>query len=94
MKTVTLKEAQAPYTLNVDAATLAEGPVRVLRGEQTLGVLVPPDEYEAFCAWRNRQQRRAPAQPGHEQFERELNHFYARLNGPDLTFDLSAVPPA
>lgn len=22
-----------------------------------------------------------------------LNHFYARLNGPDLMFDLSPVPP-
>jgi hypothetical protein len=82
MKTVTLKEAHAPYTLDVDDATLAEGPVRVVHGEQTLGVLVPPDEYEAFCAWRARLACRKPTQPKHERFEREVAAFERML--PDL----------
>ena len=75
IKTLTLKETQAPYTLTLDEATLAEGPVRVLRGEQTIGVLVPPDEYELFRAWRETQQRRAQVQRPHEQFEREVATF-------------------
>jgi hypothetical protein len=82
MKTVILKEAQAPYTLNLDEATLAEGPVRVLRGEQTIGVLVPPDEYEAFCAWRETQRRQGPLQPVPEQFQREVAAFERML--PEL----------
>ncbi len=87
MKTLILKETQALYTLTLDEATLAEGPVRVLWGEQTIGVLVAtqvrfrrleviafPEEYMLL---------------GRDV----LNHFYARLNGPDLMFDLSPVPP-
>ena len=77
MKTVALKETQAPYTLDLDEATLAEGPVRVLLGEQTLGILVSPDEYEAFCAWRDRQQRRLvpPRGPGGRQPRRRGSGF-------------------
>ncbi len=59
MKTLILKETQASYTLAIDEATLAEGPVRVLRGEHIIGVLVAPDEYELFRAW---QQERGAAQ--------------------------------
>jgi hypothetical protein len=43
VKTSTLKETRAPYTLTFDESTLAEGSVRVLRGEQTIGILVPPE---------------------------------------------------
>ena len=75
MKTLILKETQAPYTLTLDEATLAKGPVRVLRGEQTIGVLVPPDEYEAFRAWRETQQHQAQVQQVHEAFEREVAAF-------------------
>jgi len=82
MKTLILKETQAPYTLTLDENTLAEGPVRVLRGEQTIGVLVPPDEYELFRAWRERRQRRAQMQRAHDPFEREVAAFERML--PDL----------
>ena len=82
VKTLILKEAQAPYTLTLDEVTLAEGPVRVLRGEQTIGVLVPPDEYKAFRAWRETQERRARMQQAHEQFEHEVAAFERML--PDL----------
>ncbi len=82
VKTLTLKEGQSPYTLALDEDTLAEGPVRVLRGEQTIGVLVPPEEYEAFRAWRERQQRRAQAQQVDDQFAREVAAFERML--PEL----------
>ena len=82
MKTLTLKETQAPYTLTLDEVTLTEGPVRVLRGNQTVGVLVLPDEYELFRAWRETHQHRAKVQRKHEQFEREVATFERIL--PDL----------
>jgi len=82
MKTLVLKESQAPYTLALDEATLAEGPVRVLRDGRTIGVLVPPDEYESFRAWRETQQRRAQVQQPLEQFEREAAAFERML--PEL----------
>ncbi len=79
MKTVAVKETQAPYKVTVDEAALDEGPVRVVHGEETLGVLVPPDEYEAFRAWRERQQQREVLQPASEQFEREAAAFQRLL---------------
>ena len=82
MKTLTLKETQAPYTLTLDEVTLTEGPVRVLRGNQTVGVLVLPDEYELFRAWRETHQHRTRVQRTHEQFEREVATFERML--PDL----------
>jgi len=82
MKTLNLKEAQAPYTLTLDEATLAEGPVQVLHGEHIIGVLIPPEEYAAFCAWRETQQRRAQVQQAHEVFEREVAAFERML--PEL----------
>lgn len=82
MKTLILKETQAPYTLTLDEVTLAEGPVRVLRGEQTIGVLVPPDEYKLFRAWRERRQHRAQMRRAHDPFEREVATFERML--PDL----------
>jgi len=82
VKTLILKETQAPYTLTLDEATLAEGPVRVLWGEQTVGVLVPPDEYEAFRAWRETRQRQAQVQQSPEAFEREAAAFECML--PEL----------
>jgi hypothetical protein len=82
MKTVSLKETQAPYTFTLDEAALAEGPVQVLQGEQTIGILVPPDEYEQFLVWRERQERRAQTQQKHKTFEREVAAFERML--PEL----------
>jgi hypothetical protein len=82
MKMVTLKETQPPYTLTLDEAELAEGPVRVVRGEQTIGVLVTPDEYEAFRAWRQAQQQPVPGPQTNEAFEREVAAYERML--PEL----------
>lgn len=86
MKTLVIKEAQAPYTLTLDEAVLAEGPVAVLcvgsEGERVIGVLVPPEEYAAFRAWREAQQRPARTEQVHEAFEREVAAFERLL--PEL----------
>jgi hypothetical protein len=72
MKTLVLKETQAPYTLTLDEAALAEGPVQVLQGERTIGVFVPPEEYAAFRAWRKARRRQRQA---HRTFEHEVETF-------------------
>lgn len=83
MKKLVLREIQAPYIL--DEAALAEEPVQVLRvegdGERVIGVLVSPEEYAAFSAWRDAE-RRAQAQQAHGQFEREAAAFERLL--PEL----------
>lgn len=79
MKTLILKETQAPYTITLDEAALSEGPVQVLRGERTIGVLVPPEEYAAFRAWQETQQHRVWVQPVHEAFEHEVTAFERML---------------
>lgn len=77
MKTLSLKEAQAPYTLTLEETVLAEGPVQVLHsdGEQVIGVLVPPDEYELFSAWQRDQWHERQAHQGHKAFERAMATF-------------------
>jgi hypothetical protein len=86
MKTLVIKETQAPYTLTLDEATLAEGPVMVLcvgsEGERVVGVLVPPEEYAAFRAWREAQQGPVQSRQAHEEFEREAAAFERLL--PEL----------
>ena len=82
MRTLVLKEAQAPYALTIDDATLAEGPVRVVRGGETIGVLVPPSEYEELCVWQEAQQCRPEMPHVAEQFKREVAAFERML--PEL----------
>ncbi len=62
MQTITLREAQAPYTVTVDQETL-QGDVMVLAQDgHPLAVLLPIDEYEAYRAWQRRQGVRRQAQ--------------------------------
>ncbi|MEE8389657.1 MAG: hypothetical protein V3S14_02525 [Anaerolineae bacterium] len=79
MKTLILKEAQAPYTLTLDETALAEGPVQVLcvdgEGERVIGIIVPPEEYAAFRAWRKARQRQQWEQQTREEFERKVAAF-------------------
>jgi hypothetical protein len=104
VKTLVLKEAQPLYTLALDEDLLAEGPVRLQRGDETLGILISPQEYEAFRVWREEQRQGVEDWPA--PFEviafpepyvllgRDvLNDFCVQLNGPELTFDLSLDNP-
>ena len=87
MKTLILKETQAPYTLTLDESALAEEPVQVLHsdGGRVVGVIVPATEYAAFCTWRETQQRRQQARKNCEAFEREEAAFEGML--PQLLRD-------
>ena len=82
MKTLVLKEAQAPYTLTLDETALSEGPVQVLQGERVIGVLVPPEEYTAFRAWQEAQHHPQRVGQDHGALEREAAAFAALL--PEL----------
>ena len=54
-RTVILKEAQAPYTLSLEEATLSQETVILEQGGRPVAAVVPFDEYEAFATWRQRQ---------------------------------------
>jgi len=54
-RTVILKEAQAPYTLSLEEATLSQETVILEREGRPVAAVVPFDEYEAFATWRQRQ---------------------------------------
>ena len=62
MKTLTLKEAQAPYTLTVDRDALAQHLMLIQQDGQPVGVLVPYDEYQTFRAWRQERELERPYQ--------------------------------
>jgi PHD/YefM family antitoxin component YafN of YafNO toxin-antitoxin module len=63
MKTVVLRESQAPYTLAIDDETMNQEPVILERDGRPVAVLVPLAEYEAFRAWREMLDEPWPEEP-------------------------------
>ena len=58
MKTLTLKEAQAPYNVALDDILLSDEVVILEKNGQPVAVVVPMAEYTAFQAWREAEKRR------------------------------------
>lgn len=54
-KTITIQETQTTYSIPIDEATLAEGPIIVERQGQPVAVIITPAEYRAFREWRDAQ---------------------------------------
>lgn len=71
MKKISLKEAQAPYTLAIDEEALTQEPVILERDGQPIAALVPIAEYEAFRAWQQDETRHRRRQAQQEAFEQE-----------------------
>jgi antitoxin (DNA-binding transcriptional repressor) of toxin-antitoxin stability system len=71
MKTISLKETKAPYSLSLDEEQLGEEPAIIERDGQPVAVLVPFHEYQEFARWRAREvpSHLKPAEL--EQFERD-----------------------
>jgi len=55
VKTITLKETRAAYSLPLDKADLTQGPLIVEHEGEPVAALVPIAEYRQFEAWRKRQ---------------------------------------
>ena len=70
-RTVVLKEAQSPYTLSLGEATLGQETVILEREGRPVAVVVPFAEYEAFAAWRRRQEEEEEFWREQEEWERE-----------------------
>jgi hypothetical protein len=70
-RTVILKEAQAPYTLPLEADTLGQETAILERAGRPVAVVVPFAEYEAFAAWRQRQKEEEEFWREQEEWERE-----------------------
>ena len=70
-RTVTLKEAQAPYILSLDEATLGQETVVLEREGRPVAAVVPFAEYEAFAVWRQRREEEEGFLREQEEWERE-----------------------
>jgi len=70
-RTVVLKEAQAPYILSLDEATLGQETVILEREGRSVAAVVPFTEYEAFTAWRRRRAEEEESWREQEEWERE-----------------------
>jgi len=55
IKKIALKETQGPYSLSLDEAQLAEGPLILEREGQPVAAVIPIAEYERFRAWEGEQ---------------------------------------
>ena len=72
-KTVSLKEAQATYSLSLDKTDLAQGPLILEHEGEPVAAVVPIAEYREFEAWRKREARTRTESD--ETFERERAAF-------------------
>lgn len=75
-KTITIRETQATYSVPIDEAALAEGPIIVERQGQPVAVIITPEEYRAFQEWRDGQawqeEQLRRLEPEREAFQRLL----------------------
>lgn len=74
MKTLTLKEAQALYTV-LDESQVAQDSNLVEQEGRPVRILVPADEYAAFLAWRKAEQQRQQQTTSDQAFQREMEAF-------------------
>jgi PHD/YefM family antitoxin component YafN of YafNO toxin-antitoxin module len=72
-KIVSLKEAQATYSLSLDKTDLAQGPLILEHEGEPVAVVVPIAEYREFEAWRKQEARTRTESD--EAFERERAAF-------------------
>lgn len=73
MKTVLLKKTSTRYIIEVEQATLEQGPTLLQRDGEPVAVLVPLRDYQAFQDWQAAQRVSAP--PTDPEFETEVAAF-------------------
>jgi len=72
-KTVSLKEAQATYSLSLNKTDLTQGPVILEHEGEPVAAVVPIAEYREFEAWRER--HIAPLPSPDDEWERDRQAF-------------------
>jgi hypothetical protein len=72
---VVLRESHAPYTVTIGDEALSHEPLILERDGEPVAAVVPMAEYEAFCAWRDAEERARRRRPDLEAFERERQAF-------------------
>ena len=82
MKTLTLKEAQAPYNVALDDILLSDEVVILEKNGQPVAAVVPMAEYTAFQAWREAEKRQQARQAEEAAIEQEHAAFERML--PEL----------
>lgn len=75
-KTITIREAQAAYSVPINESALAEGPITVERQGRPVAVIITPQEYKAFLEWRDAQawqeEQLSRLEPERKAFQRLL----------------------
>lgn len=58
LKTITLKEAQATYSLTIETSQLTQGPVVLEHEGKPVAALIPLADYQRFVKWQEHEQAR------------------------------------
>ncbi len=74
MNTITIKETQTHYLVEVEPDDLAHETLVLERDGETIGILLSKDDYQSFLAWQTRETRPAAA-PVPADFNREIAAF-------------------
>ena len=82
MKTLSLKESQAPYNIALGEDLLTDEIVILEKNGQPVAAVVPIAEYTAFQAWRDEEKRRQAHQAEEAAIDREHEAFQQML--PEL----------
>jgi hypothetical protein len=82
MKTLTLNESHAPYSVALDDAPLSGEVVILEKDGQPVAAVVPIQEYTAFQAWREAEKRRQSLRSEEARIELEHKAFLQML--PEL----------
>jgi len=85
-KTVSLKEAQATYSIFLSKTDLAQGPLILEHEGEPVAAVVPIAEYREFEAWRERRVSPLPSpddewEQGRQAFERMRNELLKTHKG-------------
>jgi len=84
-KIITIREAQATYSIPIDETVLAQGPVIVERQGRPVAVIITPQEYQALQKWRNGQvwqdEQLRRLEPEREAFHRLLPELLKTYRG-------------
>ena len=82
MKTLTLKETQAPYNVALDDILLSDEVVILEKNGQPVAAVVPMAEYTAFQSWREAEKRRRAREAEETAIKQEHAAFQRML--PEL----------
>ncbi len=74
-KTITLKEAQAAYSLSIETSQLIQGPIVLEHEGKPIAVLISLADYQKFVKWQEHEQARAWQEEQERLLQEEIAAF-------------------